>query len=138
MRCDSYQRALTEHGLPASGMLIQDDAGSSREKAYHKTAALLGLSERPTAILAASDIAAVSAIWAIRDGGLRVPDDMAVIGVGNIPEGGITRPPLTTVGPTSCDWTPVTELLFSRVESRVPLEGRVHLSPWTFILRGSA
>lgn len=138
LRCENYLRALAEHGLPAPGTLVQDDAGSSREKAYRKTGVLLGLAGRPTAILAASDIAAVSAMWAIRDAGLRVPEDVAVIGVGNIPEGGVTRPPLTTVGPISCDWAQVTDLLFSRLESRLPLEGRVVLSPWALIVRGSA
>lgn len=138
IRCESYRRALAEHRIPVPASLIQDDAGSSREKAYRKTCGLLELPERPTAVLAASDIAAVSAIWAIRDAGLRVPEDVAVIGVGNIPEGGITRPPLTTVGPTASDWSHVTALLFSRLESSASIDGRVHLTPWTLIVRGSA
>jgi DNA-binding LacI/PurR family transcriptional regulator len=138
LRCESYRRALAEHQIPAAAALIQDDAGSSREQAYGKTRVLLGLPERPTAVLAASDVAAVSAIWAVRDAGLRVPEDVAVIGVGNIPEGGITQPPLTTVGPTATDWGHVTALLFSRLEGSAPADGRVHLTPCTFILRGSA
>jgi DNA-binding LacI/PurR family transcriptional regulator len=137
MRFKGYTQALQDHGIPVDEALIHVGA-RSRRAAYEATHALLKLESPPTAIFSESDRAAISAIWAIRDAGLRVPDDVAVLGVGNIPEGEIMHPPLTTVGPLTRDFTDVIELLFSRLNQTAPGEGRVIEQPWTLIRRGSA
>jgi DNA-binding LacI/PurR family transcriptional regulator len=74
-----YQRALAEAGLPQDPTLeavgyFTIDGG---EEAM---GALLGLSERPTAVFAESDEMAYGAMRAIRRAGLRIPDDIAVVG----------------------------------------------------------
>ncbi len=135
-RIESYQRALREYGVSIDERLIRGGAGE-RQMAYRNTLDLLQLDMPPSAIFAASDIAGVSAIWAIRDTGMRVPDDVAVIGVGNIAEGEITSPPLTTVGSTSLNFRGVAELLFSRLQN-ASLAGREYLLHWKLVLRGSA
>jgi len=58
---------------------------------------LLDLPEPPTAVFAASDGMAVGALRAIRDRGLRVPDDIAIIGYDDLPLAAYTSPPLTSV-----------------------------------------
>lgn len=137
-RYQSYLRFMTEHGLPMAPGIVQDDSGISRRHAYECVQTMLELAEPPTAIFAASDLAAISAIWAIRNAGRRVPDDIAVIGSGNIPEGTITSPPLTTIGQRELDFTRFTDLLFSRLAGNAPAEGREHIIPWVLIQRGSA
>lgn len=137
----AYLRALRELG-PGAGAaldpaLVVDGAGT-RRTAYDATRALLALPDRPTAIVAAADIAAAAVIAAVYDAGLAVPDDVAVVGAGNIPEGETTRPPLTTIGPAPLDFTPVAELLFGRLGGDAPPGGRTHRIPWSLIRRGSA
>ncbi|NUR83334.1 MAG: LacI family DNA-binding transcriptional regulator [Nonomuraea sp.] len=129
-----YTRALARHGLERIVVSGADD----RISAYHAATELLSGAEPPDAIFAASDRAAISTIWAARDLGLRVPDDVAVIGVGNIDEGLITRPQLSTVGPLRHDYTEVVRLLFDRLTSQQPLPDREIVRPWTFVHRGSA
>ena len=59
--------------------------------------ALLALPERPEAVFAASDNMATGALKAIRAAGLRVPDDIALVGFDDIPLASALQPPLTTV-----------------------------------------
>jgi DNA-binding LacI/PurR family transcriptional regulator len=91
-----YRSALAAHGIsPEPDYLIEvpytiDDgvAGARR---------LLGLAERPTAIFCANDILAFGAIRAMLDAGLRVPQDISVVGFDDSPMAAITNPRLTTV-----------------------------------------
>ena len=136
-RFDSYRRALAAAGLPLDEGLIRSGA-ASRHEAYGVASELLEREERPTAIFSSSDIGALSAIWAAEAAGLRVPDEVAVLGVGNIPEGAIARPPLTTVGPEAIDFAGVADLLLSRLAGQAPATGRVLVQPWSFIRRASA
>ncbi len=53
--------------------------------------------ERPTAVIAYNDLVAIGALNAIRTHGLRVPEDISVMGFDNIPMAAHTNPPLTTV-----------------------------------------
>jgi LacI family transcriptional regulator len=135
-RFSAYLRALQDHHIPIDKELIRSGA-TSRQYAYQSVLELLQLSEPPDAIFAASDIAAISSIWAVRNAGLRIPEDIAIIGIGNIPEGQITDPPLTTVGLANPNFTILADLLFSRLAD-TSLEGRVHTLQWQLILRASA
>ncbi|GAA1331905.1 substrate-binding domain-containing protein [Pseudonocardia xinjiangensis] len=60
-------------------------AAASRSAAYAAVRDLLRRPDAPTALLSATDRAAVDGIWAARDLGVAVPRDLAVIGIGNIP-----------------------------------------------------
>jgi len=59
---------------------------------------LLIMDERPTAIFVASDEMAIGAMRAILEKGLRIPDDIAVIGFDNVDMSGKVYPSLTTMG----------------------------------------
>ena len=107
------------------------------KEAYENALKLFHLPERPSAVFAGSDVAAISTTWAAHDRGLYVPHDVAVIGAGNIPEGEIVSPPLTTIGPASLDFQAVGDLVFSRLQTP-DLPGRMHLCPWELLVRGSA
>lgn len=133
----AYLDALDRHGWDHRPELVVAGA-DDRVTAYEATRELLSLPAPPDAIFAASDRAAITTILALRDAGVSVPDDVAVVGVGNLEEGRITRPPLTTVGPPALDFHDAARLLFDRVLADTPPAGRVVTTDWTFVRRGSA
>lgn len=67
------------------------------EGGYKGAQQLLQLSNRPTAIFAANDLMALGAIYAVQDAGLRVPQDIAIVGYDNREFSWIVRPNITTV-----------------------------------------
>jgi len=95
-RLDGYRAALEAAGAPLDERLVQ--AGDF----YHASgfaagSALLGLDDPPTAIFAASDQMAFGVYEAVRRRGLRVADDVSVVGFDDLPEARWASPPLTTV-----------------------------------------
>ncbi len=136
-RLAAYLDALARHGIPQDQAIVVPGA-DDRVVSYRAVGELMRRKKPPDAIFAASDRAAISAIWALRDGGHRVPGDVAVVGVGNLAEGLITRPALTTVGPPGQDYGAVARLLFDRILAKEPLPGREITNAWSFIRRESA
>ncbi|WP_306316505.1 MULTISPECIES: LacI family DNA-binding transcriptional regulator [unclassified Streptomyces] len=95
-RLDGYRAALDVAGVPV------DDALIVPGDFYHAAGfagcdRLLDLDEPPTAVFAASDQMALGAIEALRRRGLRVPEDLSVVGFDDLPEVRWSAPPLTTV-----------------------------------------
>src|SRR5262249_5039059 len=88
--------------LKAGGIRVQEDwlatGGFMESDGYRATKRLLTLKPRIDAVFAANDPAAIGAMKAIWEAGRRVPDDIAVVGVGDIALGDLLRVPLTTVG----------------------------------------
>lgn len=58
---------------------------------------LLGTSDLPTAIFAHNDLMALGALSVLSEQGLRVPDDISLVGYNDLPMMGLVAPPLTTV-----------------------------------------
>jgi DNA-binding LacI/PurR family transcriptional regulator len=82
-RKEGYIRALTEAGFPIDNELLV--AGEySRESGTRCMEQLLSLRNRPSAVFAGSDLQALGAIEAIHNAGLRVPEDIAVIGYNDV------------------------------------------------------
>lgn len=95
-RLDGYRAALEAGGVPIDDGLIA--AGEfNHESGFSGAAALLTLPDPPTAIFASSDEMAFGAYEAVRRRGLRVADDVSVIGFDDLPESRWSSPPLTTV-----------------------------------------
>jgi LacI family transcriptional regulator len=95
-RRDGYKQALLEAGIAIDADLMQNGY-YSETKAYAAAMALLDLADPPTAIFAASDLMASGALHAVRDRGLLVPDDVALVGFDDLPPAALTNPPLTSV-----------------------------------------
>ncbi|GAA0901525.1 LacI family DNA-binding transcriptional regulator [Pseudonocardia zijingensis] len=132
----SHLDALAAHGIPADPGLIRPVA-DSRSDAYAAVRDLLRLPDPPTALLSATDRAAVDGIWAARDLGVDVPGGLAVIGIGNIPEGLMISPPLTTVGAAALDFSREVARLFERLDAPAALPGVELATPWELIVRAS-
>jgi len=93
--------AAFEHETRRLGLDLPDgyvrEADFSSAGGYQAASALLALDERPTAIVAASDLMALAALQAIRDAGLEPGRDVAVIGFDDIEAAALAHPPLTTI-----------------------------------------
>jgi LacI family transcriptional regulator len=95
-RLDGYKRALREHHIDLNESLIFS-AGNSIEEG--ETAALQMLNEgtRPTAILACNDLVAIGIASLLLKQGLKIPEDISIVGFGNILLAEYFSVPLTTV-----------------------------------------
>jgi DNA-binding LacI/PurR family transcriptional regulator len=92
-RTEGWRRALHQSGLPA-GVLIQGDW--SAESGY-RAGLELAAAGNVTAMFAANDQMALGALRAFSEAGLRVPEDISVVGFDDQPEAAYFVPPLTTV-----------------------------------------
>lgn len=88
-----YRAAVREHGLPEFAVVHGDWSAASG----YAAAQSLPLDEGITAVLVANDRMALGVIRALTERGLRVPDDISVTGIDDIPEAAFFSPPLTTV-----------------------------------------
>lgn len=91
---DAYRKALAEHGLPFDPALVVRDA-STEAGGYHAADALLGLAERPTAVILANEIMAIGLYRRLHEAGLKPGQDMAVIGFRESPQARFLSPTLT-------------------------------------------
>lgn len=96
-RESGYAEALAEAGLPYEPELVKTAGHYSRPGGYRATQELLALDPRPDAVFCFSDLLAIGAMRAVFDAGLRVPEDVAVIGIDDVEEGRFARPSLSTV-----------------------------------------
>jgi LacI family transcriptional regulator len=93
-RYQGYLDALRDRGIPANPELVVE--GDFTDVGGYACMQRL-LPYKPDAVFAASDTMAMAAIQVIQEHGLRVPDDIAVIGFDDIPQASRFRPALTTV-----------------------------------------
>ena len=99
-RLTGYKRALKEHKLPmiAEYIVSAKRMDESADAAgYYAAMQLLSLKPRPDGVFCYNDPVAIGAIRAMRENGIRIPDDIAVIGSGNLHLDSELRVPLSTV-----------------------------------------
>jgi LacI family transcriptional regulator len=95
-RLAGYKAALRTHHLPEIPELIYE-GDFAQNSGVAGANVLLDLPEPPTAIFASNDVMAMGAMDVIRHRGLRIPDDISIVGFDNIPQAAMVYPPLTTV-----------------------------------------
>ena len=91
-----YREALLGAGLPVDEQLI-DVCGTDIEDGYRAAGRLLQIEQAPTALVAVNDLLAIGARRAAAERGLRVPEDLSLVGFDDIPMARYLTPPLTTV-----------------------------------------
>ncbi|MGP2442712.1 LacI family DNA-binding transcriptional regulator [Streptomyces sp. JW3] len=96
-RMAGWRTALTERGLTPPPVIEGDWSAASGHAAGRLLAAGEPDAEPTTAVFAANDDMAVGLVRSLTEAGLRVPDDVSVVGFDDIPLAGYTSPPLTTV-----------------------------------------
>jgi DNA-binding LacI/PurR family transcriptional regulator len=123
-RFQGYLDALAEAGLAMRDDLIvgqprltPNPKYSTQIDGYRAMQQLLKLPSRPTAIFARNDYTAIGALQALKEAGLRTPDDVAVAGFDDIPLAAAMSPSLTTVSqPTDDEGRFASEFLLERIE----------------------
>lgn len=105
---DSQQRLAGHRQALAAASVAADPAlevrGAFTESSgYEAMRELLTRPSRPHAVFASNDHMAIGALCALQDAGLRVPDDIALVGFDDIPTARYLTPPLTTVRVDTCD-----------------------------------
>lgn len=137
-RLIGYSLLLQERGIPVEESLIKTGA-FNEEGGYEAMRALLEQPARPTAVFAANDLMAMGAYLAIKQAGLRIPEDIAVVGFDNIPTAKLVSPPLTTVDQFQRRvGQRAAEMLFERLGGISFPAGRSEELPHQLIVRESA
>ncbi|MGJ3237579.1 MAG: LacI family DNA-binding transcriptional regulator [Anaerolineae bacterium] len=96
------------------------------------------LAHLPSALVVSNDAMALGIILSLQEAGIRVPEDVAIVGYDDIPEATIIRPALTTIEQNSADiGHELARLLFERIENPKLPSRRVEI-PNDLIIRGSA
>jgi LacI family transcriptional regulator len=132
-----WRDALKAQGIePADEWIVR--GGFMESDGYRTMKRFLTVRPRIDAVFAANDPSAIGAMKAIWEAGLRVPDDIAVVGVGDIALGDLLRVPLTTVGWSRRDQgRHAAELLLNSLESDVDRPQRVIIPPRLIVRESS-
>jgi LacI family transcriptional regulator len=142
-RVAGYRMAMAEAGLQVDDDLVRfgaynygdfdqvDGSGMARE--------VLAVDPRPTAIFAANNFIAFGALRALRESGLRVPDDMSLVTFDDLPDDWHDDPLLTVLAQPAYEvGRQAAELLLDRLASKDKTKRRVVLLPGELIVRRSS
>lgn len=100
-RRDAFTQAMADAGLPPGQVVTGDFTAAGGREATHR---LLTGKDRPTAIVYANDVMALSAIAVAAELGLRIPEDLSITGYDDTTLAGYVHPALTTVRADARSW----------------------------------
>ena len=136
-RLDVYKRTLEDANLRADERLVRY-GGLSAQSGYEAMTSLLEADLPFTALFAGNDTIALGAMAAIRGRGLRVPEDVAVVGYDDIPIAAYAAPPLTTVRTDPKEQgRRAGEVLVQLVQGKAPGEKNAHVGNAELVIRAS-
>lgn len=131
-RLAGFRRAAKSLGL---NRVIEAGEGFSEAAGYAAAAPLLDIADRPTAVMCASDLAAIGFLRAVRERGLSIPNDLSVIGFGDFPVAYDLQPRLTTIRQPRADLgATAAAALIELAEERLQAD---RLLPADLVLRNS-
>ncbi|HEV8534545.1 MAG TPA: LacI family DNA-binding transcriptional regulator [Candidatus Limnocylindria bacterium] len=137
-RLDGYRDALREAGLTADRALVAPCVDWGLESGRRAAERLLASAPKLTAIFAQSDLLALGAIAALRVRGLRVPEDVSIVGFDDISVASVFDPPLTTVRqPMREVGELAARLIGDRASSARKAKGSRHILRAPLVIRGS-
>ncbi len=119
-RLRGYKRALAKHGLPAPPEYVISGQHSD-SSGYEAMRHLLTLKSPPDGVFCYNDPVAAGAIKAVLESGLSVPNDIAIVGAGNVHYSDLLRVPLSTIDQSSLAiGEKAAELLVHCIETKKP------------------
>lgn len=138
-RLQGYRSALADFGLTAHDQLIVGTETFHRTDGYEATMKLLRSGTAPDAIFCFNDLLAQGALRALAESGLRVPEDVAVIGIDDNDENRYIVPSLTSIRPDKREIAQrAVDRLVARIDGKTveqPFDSTVN---FTLIVRESA
>jgi LacI family transcriptional regulator len=135
-RLDGYHSALRTNHIPDAPELIYQ-GNFNQPDGYEGATALLNLPNPPTAIFASNDVMAMGVFDAVRNLGLRVPEDFSIIGFDDIPLASLIHPALTTINqPLEKMGSVATQMLLDLLHFPDNKTGRIEL-PTQLVIRDS-
>lgn len=129
--------ALAQYGVPEDPDRVVTGDVQLFDMGYDAAKRLLSRKPRPTAIFALTDVTAIGVLHAAAELGLKVPEDLSVVGYDDLPVASYTIPPLTTVAQPIVEMgETAVEMLFRQIESPDQPAEKAVLSTH-FVLRGT-
>jgi len=136
LRREGYEKALKRAKLPVDPALIRTASSTDYEAGSQAASGLLALYDPPTAIFAVSDTLAIGTVKALRRGGRRVPEEVAVVGFDDLPLSAVFEPALTTISqPMRELGAAAAQMLLQRLAGERPASRTLQ---HTIVLRDSA
>lgn len=137
-RNDGYHRALEEAGLAVDGEIVRQ-GDWTRAGGAAAMRQMLDAGLRPEGVFCGNDLMAIGALDVLRERGLTVPDDVALVGFDDIDAAAMVTPPLTTVlNPAYETGVTAGRLLASRMTGAYRGGARHALLPCSLVVRDSA
>lgn len=138
LRTRGFREAHQRRGLPVHDDLIIGTPRFTRPDGARAMAHLLDQDDPPDAVFCYSDLVALGAIHTLVTRGLRVPQDVAVIGYDDIEDGAYSNPTVSTISPDKeMIASTAVERLLSRIGSRTPPPGLELRAPHHLVVRES-
>ncbi len=136
-RLEGFRQALQEHGLALPERFVQ--LGDFRQQTgYNIIRRMIAAGDCPRAVFAENDLLALGVIQGAREAGLRVPQELAVIGFDDIPFAGFPEVRLTTISQPKYEMgRRAVELLLGRISAPAQPSQRIFLEP-QLVVRGSS
>lgn len=123
-RFEGYRKGLYENGIPYRAEYVQE-SDQTEKGGYMAMMNLLELEDPPTAVFAFNDTVACGVLGAIWDKGLRIPEDISVVGYDNTILSGHMHPRLTTVDGRMKDIGILgTKMLIDMIEGKEDIDSR--------------
>lgn len=141
-RFDGFRQALAQRGLvPLPGYVVAGRTGddSGDKSGYEAMQQLLALDPRPDGVFCYNDPNGIGAIRAIIEAGLRVPEDIAVIGCGNSWNSDLLKVPLSTID-QNCDGigAEAARLAFRLIQAKTQIPPETILIAPSLVVRESS
>jgi DNA-binding LacI/PurR family transcriptional regulator len=139
LRLIGYRRALEDAGVPYDPALVVDAVGWFRSTGALAMHSFLKRSIPFDGVVAFNDLIALGAMRALQEAGVRIPQDVAMIGFDDIDEAGYSRPSLSTINPGREEIAEVAvRFLKERIDATdQTIPAREHLSGFRLVQRES-
>ncbi len=138
LRLRGFLGAIAEADRRHDPELMVSVRRNHRKEGFDAMRSLLSRQPRPDAVFCFNDLLALGAIRAIRSAGLKVPNDVAVVGFDDIEDGRYSSPTLTTVSPDKAGIArAAVDLLAGRIEHPAPVRAREIFASHRLIVRES-